>query len=218
MYSTQQYPHPFHNPHHAMHAHGHLEPVMEGLANHGTFVPPAQSQRSAAQFPHNAYPGSLGTAQDSTSQGIVFPAQRTRGVQQGRQEYQGYTQIGQHNPQYQGQSQQAMYPANAYDHTAMQSQQPFPSQFDYPQQTSHRQTTITIPPGTPGGVERFPCEKCTKTFSRAHDRKRHFETHHTSHPPSHPCQFCKKGFSRADSLKRHVDNGCDKDPSITHLP
>lgn len=61
MYSTQQYPHPFHNPHHAMHAHGHLEPVMEGLANHGTFVPPAQSQRSAAQFPHNAYPGSLGT-------------------------------------------------------------------------------------------------------------------------------------------------------------
>ena len=152
---------------------------------------------------------------------MAYAAQRSRGVQHhGRQEYPGYAQMGQHSPQYQGDSQQALYPTNAYDQATMQPQQSYPAQYDasFGQHSPHRQTTISIPPGTPGGVERFPCDKCSKTFSRAHDRKRHFETHHTSHPPSHPCQFCKKGFSRSDSLKRHVDNGCDKDPSITHLP
>lgn len=64
------------------------------------------------------------------------------------------------------------------------------------------------------GDDRIPCSKCDKTFSRAHDQKRHYETTHTSNPPVHSCAFCNKGFSRGDSLKRHVDNGCDKDPSF----
>jgi hypothetical protein len=60
--------------------------------------------------------------------------------------------------------------------------------------------------------ERFPCEKCGKTFSRSHDRKRHHETQHLPTPVVHRCQYCEKEFSRADSLKRHLDNGCDEMP------
>lgn len=57
--------------------------------------------------------------------------------------------------------------------------------------------TSTSPTSTlsPSG-ERFPCEKCGKTFSRSHDRKRHNETQHTAMPIMHTCQFCQKEFSR----------------------
>ncbi|TFK44285.1 hypothetical protein BDQ12DRAFT_717448 [Crucibulum laeve] len=64
---------------------------------------------------------------------------------------------------------------------------------------------------SPSG-ERFPCEKCGKTFSRSHDRKRHHETQHLPSPVIHRCRYCEKEFSRADSLKRHLDNGCDEMP------
>ncbi|KNZ82198.1 Transcriptional regulator MET32, partial [Termitomyces sp. J132] len=72
-------------------------------------------------------------------------------------------------------------------------------------------------PGSPisssSGERRFPCEKCGKTFSRSHDRKRHHETQHLPSPVIHRCRYCEKEFSRADSLKRHLDNGCDEMPS-----
>jgi len=73
-----------------------------------------------------------------------------------------------------------------------------------PVATSLSPTSASSPSG-----ERFPCEKCGKTFSRSHDRKRHNETQHTPMPIMHTCPFCQKEFSRADSLKRHLDNGCD---------
>ncbi|KAF8629160.1 hypothetical protein AX17_005745 [Amanita inopinata Kibby_2008] len=44
--------------------------------------------------------------------------------------------------------------------------------------------------------ERFPCEKCGKTFSRSHDRKRHHETQHLPTPVVHRCRYCEKEFSR----------------------
>ena len=44
--------------------------------------------------------------------------------------------------------------------------------------------------------ERFPCDKCGKTFSRSHDRKRHHETQHRDYPVIHSCKYCKKDFSR----------------------
>ncbi|KAF8902907.1 hypothetical protein CPB84DRAFT_1678420 [Gymnopilus junonius] len=44
--------------------------------------------------------------------------------------------------------------------------------------------------------ERFPCEKCGKTFSRSHDRKRHHETQHLATPIYHVCPYCSKEFSR----------------------
>lgn len=61
--------------------------------------------------------------------------------------------------------------------------------------------------------ERYPCELCERTFTRSHDRRRHYETVHAATPALHKCRYCQKDFSRADSLKRHVDNGCDEMPS-----
>ncbi|KDR75093.1 hypothetical protein GALMADRAFT_69496 [Galerina marginata CBS 339.88] len=49
---------------------------------------------------------------------------------------------------------------------------------------------------SPSG-ERFPCEKCGKTFSRSHDRKRHHETQHLPTPIFHVCPYCSKEFSRS---------------------
>ncbi|TBU31602.1 hypothetical protein BD311DRAFT_99064 [Dichomitus squalens] len=71
-----------------------------------------------------------------------------------------------------------------------------------------------IPPATSSSPpqERYYCDKCDKSFGRAHDKKRHFESTHLQQ--SHACRFCTKTFSRNDSLKRHQDNGCDKDPEF----
>lgn len=52
-------------------------------------------------------------------------------------------------------------------------------------------TSASSPPG-----ERFPCDKCGKTFSRSHDRKRHHETQHLVFPIIHTCKYCTKEFSR----------------------
>ena len=72
----------------------------------------------------------------------------------------------------------------------------------------------SIPPAAGGAApqERFFCEKCDKSFGRAHDKKRHYESAHLQ--THHECRFCHKCFSRNDSLKRHQDNGCEKDPSF----
>ncbi|THH29621.1 hypothetical protein EUX98_g4558 [Antrodiella citrinella] len=94
---------------------------------------------------------------------------------------------------------------NNYAHSSLSSH--------HPRRTHPAVSPVPIPPASPTGIERYACDRCDKTFSRAHDRKRHFETHHSPQPASHRCPFCKKDFSRADSLKRHCDNGCDKDPN-----
>ncbi|KAJ3507301.1 hypothetical protein NLJ89_g6382 [Agrocybe chaxingu] len=103
-----------------------------------------------------------------------------------------------------------------------------------PRTGSATASTSPTSASSPSG-ERFPCEKCGKTFSRSHDRKRHHETQHLASPVIHRCVYCQKEFSRcgppasflprfliklftyfprlsrrADSLKRHLDNGCDE--------
>lgn len=60
--------------------------------------------------------------------------------------------------------------------------------------------------------ERYACNRCDRSFTRLHDRRRHYETVHSTSPVLHKCRFCRKDFSRSDSLKRHVDNGCDEMP------
>ncbi|OSD07049.1 hypothetical protein PYCCODRAFT_1464163 [Trametes coccinea BRFM310] len=72
----------------------------------------------------------------------------------------------------------------------------------------------SIPPasGVVAPQERFYCDKCDKSFGRAHDKKRHYESAHLQ--THHECRFCHKCFSRNDSLKRHQDNGCEKDPNF----
>ncbi|KII92680.1 hypothetical protein PLICRDRAFT_172740 [Plicaturopsis crispa FD-325 SS-3] len=67
--------------------------------------------------------------------------------------------------------------------------------------------TVSSPTG-----ERYVCQHCGTTFSRSHDRRRHYETHHMPSPAVHRCPHCVKDFSRGDSLKRHIDNGCEEAP------
>ncbi|QRV98009.1 C2H2 zinc finger [Ceratobasidium sp. AG-Ba] len=45
------------------------------------------------------------------------------------------------------------------------------------------------------------CDQCGAAFSRAHDLKRHIETHKGDRP--HKCPTCTKAFSRKDALQRH---------------
>jgi hypothetical protein len=74
---------------------------------------------------------------------------------------------------------------------------------------SRRTQTSAESTSAPPQADRFHCDQCDSTFSRAHDRKRHAETHNTTNPPMHICQECSKSFSRADSLKRHLNsNNC----------
>lgn len=61
--------------------------------------------------------------------------------------------------------------------------------------TGQSPTSASSPPG-----ERFPCDRCGKTFSRSHDRKRHHETQHLPTPVIHRCRFCEKEFSRYAAL------------------
>jgi len=71
--------------------------------------------------------------------------------------------------------------------------------------------TSMSPSGNPALLgDRYPCERCDRTFTRSHDRRRHYETVHATTPVLHRCRYCGKDFSRADSLKRHIDNGCDE--------
>ncbi|EIW83383.1 hypothetical protein CONPUDRAFT_164341 [Coniophora puteana RWD-64-598 SS2] len=65
-------------------------------------------------------------------------------------------------------------------------------------------------------TDRFQCELCERTFTRLHDRRRHYDTVH-SQTPGHRCR-CGKVFSRADSLKRHHDHGCEEAQRVpSHL-
>ncbi|KAH7912421.1 hypothetical protein BJ138DRAFT_1112374 [Hygrophoropsis aurantiaca] len=78
----------------------------------------------------------------------------------------------------------------------------------YPTRSAH---PSSAPPSVPlVSGDRYPCELCDRTFTRSHDRRRHYETVHAPVPVVHRCRYCNKDFSRADSLKRHLDNGCEE--------
>ncbi|CAE6440092.1 unnamed protein product [Rhizoctonia solani] len=67
-----------------------------------------------------------------------------------------------------------------------------------------------IPPGRPspfappGPLTARPhvCELCDSGFARAHDLKRHLETHKGERP--HKCPNCQRSFSRKDAVQRHI--------------
>ncbi|KAH7339428.1 hypothetical protein B0J17DRAFT_569691 [Rhizoctonia solani] len=64
-----------------------------------------------------------------------------------------------------------------------------------------------IPPGRPspfappGPLTARPhvCELCDSGFARAHDLKRHLETHKGERP--HKCPNCQRSFSRKDAVR-----------------
>ncbi|MBW0496494.1 hypothetical protein O181_036209 [Austropuccinia psidii MF-1] len=60
----------------------------------------------------------------------------------------------------------------------------------------------------------FKCDKCTASFSRNHDLKRHARIHLAIKP--FPCEWCEKAFSRKDALKRHLlVKGCSKNKEVS---
>ncbi|CAL1706225.1 unnamed protein product [Somion occarium] len=183
------------------------------------------------------YPGypSYGQGSQPVSTSASFPGAMSRNAvpQQmtasrsasvpGNPTYSGYGQMPQ--GQYTQYQQQPVYTNPQYNAMSPQQSHPphpaaqyLPSSSQLAQAYPHGHATSSAPIPSPSpGIERYPCDRCSKTFTRAHDRKRHFDTHHAANPPSHKCHFCRKEFARADSLKRHIDNGCEKDPSNVNV-
>ncbi|KAL4245569.1 hypothetical protein ABKN59_009615 [Abortiporus biennis] len=203
-------------------------------------------QRPSASIPNPSYVNAIDPGMSSNRSGGTTYSSYGHQQQQHHMQAQGgqgqYPPASMSQSQYFTTQQQQQLQASMYGNTSSTSSSstpssstttttPYPAQFQQ-HQISHQHrlgqsistgpmlgggtTTVTIPPGSPPGVERYACTACSKTFSRAHDRKRHFETSHDPNPPNHRCHFCGKSFARADSLKRHLDNGCDKDPKRVH--
>lgn len=88
-----------------------------------------------------------------------------------------------------------------------------PGVFHNPNPSPFTMTPRTAVQNTTPPTIRFQCDKCGSTFSRLHDRNRHYESTHSDNPPVHKCERCRKQFSRADAKKRHQDDGkCASNP------
>lgn len=88
-----------------------------------------------------------------------------------------------------------------------------PGVFQNPNSSPFTNTPRTAVQTTSPPTIRYQCDKCGTTFSRLHDRNRHYESTHSENPPIHKCERCRKQFSRADAKKRHQDDGkCTSSP------
>ena len=95
---------------------------------------------------------------------------------------------------------EGLYPSSPVDYSAQPHMLPS-SHAHRPRIVTGRPRTAsaaasTSPTASSPSGERFPCDKCGKTFSRSHDRKRHHETQHLISPVIHSCKYCGKEFSR----------------------
>jgi uncharacterized Zn-finger protein len=128
--------------------------------------------------------------------------------------YQNYRPIEQGQP---------IVPSQAQAHFAT-SQKPYPNPNPNPaRQTQGVHAQYSNPANNPSSPIGYgspsppsssssphACGVCGATFTRPHDRKRHYESQHTT--IEHVCQYCRKSYARVDSLKRHLDRPCDKMP------
>ncbi|KAL6609344.1 hypothetical protein U3516DRAFT_495713, partial [Neocallimastix sp. 'constans'] len=48
----------------------------------------------------------------------------------------------------------------------------------------------------------YACDKCSSSFSRKHDLKRHEKLHTGVRP--YVCKICNKSYTRSDALARHL--------------
>ncbi|CAE6438994.1 unnamed protein product [Rhizoctonia solani] len=78
---------------------------------------------------------------------------------------------------------------------------PPPDAIRYPSGLPPGQPSPYAPPG-PLTARPHVCEHCDSGFARAHDLKRHLETHKSERP--HKCPNCQRSFSRKDAVQRHL--------------
>ncbi|KAF8608632.1 hypothetical protein BDV93DRAFT_602551 [Ceratobasidium sp. AG-I] len=71
----------------------------------------------------------------------------------------------------------------------------------YPSGMPAGQPSCYAPPG-PLTARPHVCDLCDSGFARAHDLKRHIETHKGERP--HRCPNCQRAFSRKDAVQRHL--------------
>jgi len=102
-------------------------------------------------------------------------------------------------------------PQKPYPNPANQTQGGHPQ---YSNPTNNSSASVgygsASPPSSSSPSSPHACGVCGATFTRPHDRKRHYESQHTT--IEHVCQYCRKSYARVDSLKRHLDRPCDKMP------
>jgi hypothetical protein len=126
--------------------------------------------------------------------------------------FQNYRPIEQGQPIVPSQHQVHYYsPQKPYPNPAMQTQGGH-AQYSNPAKvpTSPIGYGSPSPPSSSSSSSPHACGVCGATFTRPHDRKRHYESQHTT--IEHVCQYCRKSYARVDSLKRHLDRPCDKMP------
>ncbi|KAG8745172.1 hypothetical protein FRC10_008625 [Ceratobasidium sp. 414] len=98
------------------------------------------------------------------------------------------------------------YPAEAMEApqvpyiSSVMSPYPHPSRVMPPLSELDRRTLPPVEESQPRPKPHV-CDQCGGAFSRAHDLKRHVETHKGDRP--HKCPTCTKAFSRKDALQRH---------------
>ena len=112
--------------------------------------------------------------------------------------------------QHQHQQQQSQQGYNRQSHQVQYISTPplvTPGVFQNPNSSPFTTTPRTAVQNTSPPPVRYQCDKCGNTFSRLHDRNRHYDSTHSENPPVHKCGGCGKQFSRADAKKRHQDDG-----------
>jgi len=171
--------------------------------NHPVAAPNTAQPQAHPRYPPemNQYPPSR-NRDSGEQQFIPTPSQAM--------EYRQYTDTSRQSNRRSGSVSSPLNPG--YNHPSSSTATHFPPAVPpsqhYPSQYASTSAVSANYTSTSAG-DRFVCSQCDASFSRPHDRRRHYETQHLESPPVHRCRYCQKEFTRADSLKRHLNNGCE---------
>jgi len=216
------------------HSSNYMDHAAQPVGYHHPVVQSAQVQRSTYVHPQDHHHPALVASNPASLQSLPIAQQSGSSVNPQYSPQQQYTSDAHHarvllNPGVPGRFQnyrpieqgqpivpsqhQVQYynPQKPYPNPAMQTQGGH-AQYSNPAKvpTSPIGYGSPSPPSSSSSSSPHACGVCGATFTRPHDRKRHYESQHTT--IEHVCQYCRKSYARVDSLKRHLDRPCDKMP------